>query len=58
MTPADLFTWRNRLGLSQSEAAARLNTPTGTYQNWEQGRRPIPGVVSVATRLLDAPRTA
>ena len=52
MTPADLTAWRNRLGLSQSGAAARLNTPVDTYQNWEQGRRRIPGVVEVAMQAV------
>lgn len=53
MTPADLIAWRNRLGLSQCEAARLLKTPLDTYQNWEQGRSRIPGVVGVATKLLD-----
>lgn len=30
--------WRKRMGFSQKEAAAWLNVPKRTYQNWEHGR--------------------
>lgn len=31
--------WRRRLSLTQAEAAERLQTPLGTYLQWEQARR-------------------
>lgn len=52
MTASDLLAWRKRLGLTQDEASAMLNTPLPTYRNWEQGKRRVPGVVMVATRLI------
>jgi DNA-binding transcriptional regulator YiaG len=45
MTPAELVEWRQRMGWSQSHAAAELNLPTKTLQNYEQGRTAIPGPV-------------
>lgn len=29
--------WRTKLGLSQSEAAAKLSVPKKTLQKWDQG---------------------
>lgn len=42
MTPTPKFEavirdWRTRCGLSQSEAAHRLNVPLKTFQKWDQG---------------------
>jgi len=43
---------RNTLGLSQSEFAARIHTPTATLRDWEQGRFAPPGAVLCLLRLL------
>jgi len=45
---------RHRLGLSQTEFAARINTPAATLRDWEQGRFPPPGAVLCLLRLLCA----
>lgn len=37
--------WRESLGLTQPQAAMKLNTPLPTYRNWEQEVSGIPGVV-------------
>lgn len=37
--PARLKAIRDRHGLTQEEAAARINAPLGTWRGWEQGRR-------------------
>jgi len=45
---------RNKLGLSQTEFAARINTPAATLRDWEQGRFSPPGAVLCLLRLLYA----
>jgi len=45
---------RSKLGLSQAEFAARINTPAATLRDWEQGRFPPPGAVLCLLRLLCA----
>lgn len=37
-TADDIRAWRERLGLSQQQAADKLGIPAGTLRNWEQGR--------------------
>lgn len=50
---------RSRLGLSQQEFAARINTPPSTLRDWEQGRSTPPGAVLCLARLLiDRPELA
>lgn len=39
MTGADIRSWRERLGLTQAEAAKRLQVPLNTLKNWEQGQQ-------------------
>lgn len=53
MTARALLMWRHRLGLSQSQAAKALNVPLGTYRNWEQGIRRIPGPVELLCRYVE-----
>lgn len=53
MTPAELIAWRERLGLSELAAAKALGTPAGTYRNWEDGRRRIPGAIAVLCRYIE-----
>lgn len=53
MTADELKEWRYRMGWTQTEAAAALNTSVRTYQGWEQGRYPAPGLIDVACRELE-----
>lgn len=52
MTPEQLAAARRALGMNRAEMARTLRTPYRTYQDWESGKRPIPGVVAVAMDLL------
>lgn len=45
---------RAKLGLSQTEFAARIATPAATLRDWEQGRFAPPGAVMCLLRLLVA----
>lgn len=56
MTADELWRWRERLGWTQAQAAAALNTPLGTYRGWEQGRYPAPGLIDVACRKIEQSR--
>jgi putative transcriptional regulator len=40
--------WRERMGLSQSQAAPVLGVTLDTLQNWEQGRRTPRGLALTA----------
>jgi DNA-binding transcriptional regulator YiaG len=56
MTPADLKTRREQLGLSQAGFARVLGVSVRSLQNWEQGHRGIPrftadGIERALTRL-------
>jgi DNA-binding transcriptional regulator YiaG len=53
MTARALLMWRNRLGLSQTQAAAALNVPLGTYRNWEQDVRRVPGAVEMLCKYIE-----
>lgn len=39
MIQFDIKAWRNSMGLSQREAAERLDVNLKTYQEWERGFR-------------------
>jgi DNA-binding transcriptional regulator YiaG len=45
-TPAQLKTLREALGYSQDKLADELWVSVRTVQDWEQGRRQIPGPVA------------
>ena len=56
MTWEELKDWRESLvkkrgtrikGYSQSDIARELGVPVRTYQNWEQGRSPVPSWVEI-----------
>ena len=50
---------RRRLGLSQAELARRIDVPTDTIRNWEQGKRCPTGPARALLRVLDkAPEAA
>jgi|SRR5262245_29017895 len=40
--------WRKQLGLSQEEAAKRLDVARSTIQNWEYEITPLPGAIDCA----------
>lgn len=42
MTPAELFSWRSKAGLSQSGLARLLGVHRLTISKWERGDREIP----------------
>ncbi len=43
---------RSKLRLSQTEFAARIDTPVATLRDWEQGRSAPPGAAICLLRLL------
>ena len=43
-----LKAWRKKLNLNQVEAAAALKTSRRTYQRWESGETPVPGITWLA----------
>lgn len=53
-TPAQILvrSTRTKLGLSQVEFAARIDTPVATLRDWEQGRFSPPGAVLCLLKLL------
>jgi putative transcriptional regulator len=48
MMKTKLKNWRKALGLSQTQAAKRLEVPLATLRNWEQGRNEPIGFAQVA----------
>lgn len=58
MTPQALKAWRTAAGLTQTAAAALLDAPYKTYENWEQGRRKIPRWVEREVSRLSAATAA
>lgn len=55
MTPEQLKQWREKRGLSQSQAALTLNDlSVRTWQDWEAGRRNPPDYLSLALEAVDA----
>lgn len=53
LTGAALKKWRMGHAWTQQKAADMLSMPFDTYKNYEQDKRPIPGVVKVAMDGLD-----
>lgn len=48
MTPRQFIAWRRRLGLGVVAASRALKVSREAVRLWENGRNPIPGVVTVA----------
>ena len=48
MTGAQLRAWRERLNLSQAEAAERIGCSRRGIQVWESGKRDIPKYIPMA----------
>lgn len=54
MTPAEsLRAWQDRLGYTQIEAAAALDTPAQTYRNWLCERAAVPRHVTLLCRYIE-----
>ena len=51
MTSEELKAARVTLRMSQRELATQLRTPLRTYEDWEAGRRRIPGICQYAVEL-------
>ena len=50
---------RNRLGLSQTDFARRIDVPVETIRNWEQGKRCPTGAAKALLKVIDkAPEAA
>src|SRR5215813_10846833 len=50
---------RTRIGLSQSQFAARIGVPVDTVRNWEQGKRAPRGPARALLKVIDkAPQVA
>jgi DNA-binding transcriptional regulator YiaG len=49
--PATLGSLRAHYGISQEEAAGRIDCPLGTWRNWEQGRRVPNAMIQRLIRL-------
>jgi transcriptional regulator with XRE-family HTH domain len=54
MTPADFAHWRATLGISQAEAARRLQCSKNSMTSWLTGRNDIPYIVGLACAALAA----
>jgi transcriptional regulator with XRE-family HTH domain len=52
MTPEKLKTIRKTWNYSQPEFAELLGTKLRTYQDWEQGKSRIPGIIGLTLVLL------
>jgi DNA-binding transcriptional regulator YiaG len=52
-SPASLREFRQSRHLSQPQIAELLNTPVGTWKNWEQGRTVPPGCLAVALESME-----
>jgi DNA-binding XRE family transcriptional regulator len=53
-TPAALIAWREKLGISQREAAKALGTARQSYSNYEAGKAAIPKFIALACQALAA----
>jgi len=52
-SPADIVAWRDRIGVTQEQAARMLDVSVRGYQFWEIGNRPISRTVQLACRYLE-----
>lgn len=52
-----LRAWRERMGISQSEAAVKLKKSLRTFQGWESGRpAAYEDMIRLATREIEGPQ--
>lgn len=50
----DARTIRTRIGLSQSQFAARIGVPVDTVRNWEQGKRAPRGPARALLKVIES----
>ncbi len=48
MTPEELRRWRQSMGYTQIQAAAKLRSSRRGYQQWENGEAALPGHLPLA----------
>ena len=53
MTPEELTMFRERLGLSQTELAAKLRVARNTVWRWEADERKIPEFLDLALKTVE-----
>ena len=53
MDTKDFAAWRQRVGLTQEEAAAKLGVTRTTIQNWESGATSIPNTVEAGCQIWE-----
>jgi DNA-binding XRE family transcriptional regulator len=53
MRASNLREWRQRVGLTQSEAAAKIGVTRGTIQNWESEATAIPPMVEASCQIWE-----
>ena len=54
MTPEDFKAWRERLDMTQQEAADAIGVTKRSVQMWEAGDRPIGRTVALACAAINA----
>ncbi len=52
LTPSTLIAWRERMALSQREAAIALGCSRGALAGWESGKTTIPKYIGLAMSAL------
>jgi DNA-binding transcriptional regulator YiaG len=53
MTPTQLKDWRERLALTQGQAATVLGCGRRSLQQWESGQHLVPKYILLACRYLE-----
>ena len=56
MTPQDFTAWRNRLAMTQAQAAAALGYSVRAVSYWEHGDWPLPLSVPLACKTIERNR--
>jgi transcriptional regulator with XRE-family HTH domain len=51
--PEDIRAWRQRLGLTQTQAGGALGVTLRAVQHYEGGTRPIPRVIELACWAIE-----
>jgi DNA-binding transcriptional regulator YiaG len=54
MTPAEVKTCRNELGLTQAQLADRLGITRNTVARWEMGMHPVSAPIELLLKTLAA----
>ncbi len=55
-TPTEIKAWRVSAGITQAQAAALIGYTARSWENWEQGARPMrPVLLDLARRSVNPP---